>query len=102
MDTIINVVVTSLGAELVVFIALALTFSTPGHGTVFNVHTLLSVIVLAPVMNYLYRKLYKVTGSVWIGALLVAVILGWRLSSYISHQFIYWGPDPIRAFWGFY
>ena len=102
VDTIINVVVTSLGAELVVFIALALTFSTPGHGTVCNVHSLHSVIVLAPVMNYLYRKLYKVTGSVWIGALLVAVILGWRLSSYISHQFIYWGPDPIRAFWGFY
>ena len=36
------------------------------------------------------------------GALVVAIILGWRLSSYISHQFIYWGPDPIKAFWGIY
>ena len=102
VDTLINVIVTSFGAELVVLIALILTFSTPGHGAVFNVHTLLSVIVLAPVMNYIYRKFYKLTGSVWAGALVVAIILGWRLSSYISHQFIYWGPDPIKAFWGIY
>jgi hypothetical protein len=102
VDTIINVVATSLGAELVVIIALILTFSSPNHGVVFNLHTILPVIVLAPVMNYIYRKAYKLTGSVWVGALLVAVILGWRLSSYISHQFIYWGPDPIKAFWGIY
>lgn len=102
VDTAINVLVTSIGAELVVLIAMVLTFSTPDHGTVFNLHTLLPVIVLAPVMNYIYRKMYKLTGSVWVGAILVAVILGWRFSSYISHQFIYWGPDPIKAFWGFY
>ena len=101
-DTAINVFVTSLGAELVVFIALALTFSTPGHGTVFDVHTILSIIALVPIMNYIYRKAYKLTGSVWVGAIVVAAIVGWRLSSYISHQFIYYGPDPIKAFWGFY
>lgn len=101
-DTAINVIVTSLGAELVVWLALIITFSSVNHGTVFDVHTILSVIVLAPVMNYIYRKMYKVTGSVWVGAALVALILGWRLASYVSHQFIYYGPDPISAFWGIY
>ena len=102
MDTLINVVATSIGAELVVWLALAITFSTPGHGTVFDVHTILSVIVMAPLMSYIYRKMYKVTGSPWAGAALVALILGWRLASYISHQFMYYGPDPIKAFWGIY
>jgi hypothetical protein len=102
VDTLINVIATSLGAELVVWLALAITFSTAGHGTVFDVHTILSVIVMAPIMSYIYRKMYKVTGSPWAGAALVALILGWRLASYVSHQFIYYGPDPIKAFWGIY
>jgi hypothetical protein len=101
-DTAINVVATSIGSELVVFLALAITFSSVNHGTVFDVHTILSVIVMAPIMSYIYRKMYKVTGSVWAGAALVALILGWRLASYVSHQFIYYGPDPIKAFWGIY
>nr|WP_297770681.1 hypothetical protein [uncultured Butyrivibrio sp.] len=102
VDTIINVVVTSFGAELCVFIALILTFSSPNHGVVFNLHTILPVIVLAPVMNYIYRKMYKLTGSVWVGAVIVAMLLAWRQAGYVSHQFIYWGPDTIKAFWGFY
>lgn len=101
-DTAINVLVTSFGAVLCVVIALILTFSTPNHGAVFNIHTILPVLMLAPVMNYIYRKLYKVTGSVWIGAVLVAVLLAWRQAGYVSHQFIYWGPDLIKAFWGIY
>jgi predicted secreted protein len=102
VDTLINVIATSIGSELVVWIAILITFSTAGHGTVWDVHTILSVIVLAPIMSYIYRKMYKVTGSPWAGAALVALILGWRLASYISHQFIYYGPDQIKAFWGFY
>jgi len=102
VDTLINVIATSIGAELVVWLALAITFSSAGHGTVFDVHTILSVIVMAPLMSYIYRKMYKVTGSPWAGAALVALVLGWRLASYVSHQFIYYGPDPIKAFWGFY
>ena len=102
VDTAINVVATSLGSELVVIIALLLTFSSVNHGTVWDVHTILSVIVLAPIMSYIYRKSYKVTGNVWVGAVIVALLLGWRLASYVSHQFIYYGPDPIKAFWGIY
>lgn len=101
-DTIINVVVTSLGAEVLILISILATYSTPQAAVLFNLHTLLPIIIYAPVLNYLYRKIYKLTGNVWLGAMMVAIILGWRLSSYISHQFIYWGPNELSAFWGIY
>jgi hypothetical protein len=101
-DTAINVVVTSFGAELLMAIGFILTYSTPQHAVVFHLHAILSLIVLVPVMNYLFRKLFKMTGSVWAGAIIVALIIGWRLASYISHQFIYWGPNLMSAFWGIY
>ncbi len=101
-DTIINVIVTSLGAEVLILISILATYATPQSAVVFNLHTLLPIIIYAPVMSYIYRKMYKMTGNVWLGAMLVAVILGWRLSSYISHQFIYWGPNELSAFWGIY
>lgn len=101
-DTAINVLVTSLGAEALILISILVTYSTPQHAVLFNLHTLLPIIIYAPVLNYLYRKIYKLTGNVWLGAMMVAIILGWRLSSYISHQFIYWGPNELSAFWGIY
>ena len=102
VDNLINVVVYSFGGELVVILALILTYSTPQHPVVFNVHAILSLLILIPLTNYLYRKLFKLTGSVWAGAFIVALLLGWRLASYISHQFIYWGPNTLAAFWGIY
>ena len=101
-DTIINVIVTSLGAEVLILISLLVTYSTPQAAVLFNPHTLLPIIVYAPVMSYIYRKMYKQTGSVWLGAMMIALILGWRLASYISHQFTYWGPNELSAFWGIY
>jgi len=101
-DTIINVIVTSLGAEVLVLISILVTYSTPQAAVLFNLHTLLPIILYAPVMSYLYRKMYKLTGNVWLGAMMVAIILGWRLSSYISHQFIFWGQNELSAFWGIY
>jgi hypothetical protein len=101
-DTAINVIVTSLGAELLLLIGFIGTYSSPQHAVVFHLHAILSLIVLVPVMNYLFRKLFKMTGSVWAGAIFVALLLGWRLASYISHQFIYWGPNALSAFWGLY
>ncbi len=101
-DTAINVVVTSFGAEFLMLLGFILTYSTPEQGVVFHLHAILSLIVLIPVMNYLFRKFFKMTGSVWAGAIIVALILGWRLSSYVSHQFIYWGPNALSAFWGIY
>lgn len=101
-DTIINVVVTSLGMVIMMGIGFALTYSSIDHAEVFTIHCVLSIITLVPVCNYLYRKLFKLTGSPWLGAIFVALLLGWRLASYISHQFMYYGPNEVNAFWGIY
>lgn len=101
-DTAINVLVTSMGMILLMGIGFLLTYSTIAHAEVFHIHCVLSIITLVPITNYLYRKLYKLTGSVWLGALVVALLLGWRLASYISHQFMYYGPNEVSAFWGIY
>ncbi|WP_320129799.1 prolyl oligopeptidase family serine peptidase [uncultured Sphaerochaeta sp.] len=101
-DTIISVVVNSLGAFLLLGIGWIMTYSSFDHGVVFALHGILSLVILIPVTNYLYRKLFKMTGGVWTGAFVVAALLGWRLASYISHMFLYYGPDKISAFWGIY
>lgn len=101
-DTALNVLVTSFGGELVLLIAIVFTYWGTAHPVVFHLHSILSLIVLIPICNYLYRKLYKLTGSIWAGAFFVAIFIGWRLSSYVSHQFIYWGPNELKAFWGIY
>lgn len=101
-DTLINVLVTSLGMIILMGIGFLLTYSSIDHAEVFHIHCVLSIITLVPVTNYLYRKLYKLSGSVWLGAIFVALLLGWRLASYISHQFMFYGPNEVGAFWGFY
>ncbi len=101
-DTFINVLVTSLGMLILIGAAFIYTYSKIGNGDVFDLQCVLSIITLVPVCNYLYRKLYKVSGSVWLGALVVALLIGWRLAGYISHQFMFYGPNEVSAFWGIY
>jgi hypothetical protein len=102
VDTAISVFVNSIGVWLFVIIAYAITFSTPEHMTALGLHTMLSTICLVPMINYLYRKLYKATGNVWLGAIFVALFLGWRLAGYISHRFMFWDYDSVVArFFGF-
>ena len=95
MDTAISVVVNSIGTWAFIIIAYILTFSTPDHMTALGLHTMLPAICLVPMCNYLYRKLYKSTGSIWASAFFVALLLGWRLSAYISHRFMFWGYDSV-------
>ena len=101
-DTALSVVVNSLGTWIFLLLATIITFSTPDHMTALGLHTMLPAIFLVPMCNYLYRKLYKVTGSVWAGAFFVAIFLAWRLAGYVSHRFMFWGYDSVIArFFGF-
>ncbi len=100
-DTLINVVVTSMGMVLFMAIGFLVTYSSPGQAEIFRIHAMLSMIFLTPLCNYIYRKMYKVTGSVWAGAFLVAFIMAWRACGYISHRFMWIGNNEIAAFWGF-
>lgn len=99
-DTWINVLVTSLGMIVFMGIGFAVTYSTPGHPEIFRIHAMLSMIFIIPYMNYLYRQMYKLTGSVWAGAILVALFMAWRAAGYISHRFMWVGNNELAAFWG--
>ncbi|MCF0237737.1 MAG: hypothetical protein HUK24_03975, partial [Sphaerochaetaceae bacterium] len=101
-DTALNVLFTSAGMILLVGFAYLYTYSGQNNGDVLHLQCLLSIIPFVPICNYMYRKLYKVTGSVWLGAFFLALFIAWRLSSYISHQFMFYGNNEVAAFWGIY
>jgi hypothetical protein len=102
MDTFISVVVNSLGAYLFLAVGFMVTFARADNGVFNNLQDILSIFTLIPIFSYLYRKLFKLTGSIWTGAIFVSLMLGWRLSGFISHTFMYYGPNLISAFFGIY
>lgn len=102
LETILIVSIQSLGCWLFLLVAHCITYSTPDHMTAMGLHTMLAAIFMVPMTNYLFRKLYKVTGSVWVGAFMVDFFLAWRLASYMSHRFMFWGYESLAGrFFGF-
>jgi hypothetical protein len=102
MDTFISVVVNSLGAYIFLAVGFVITFARVDNGVFNNLQDILSIFTLIPIFSYLYRKLFKLTGSIWTAAIFVSLMLGWRLSGFISHTFMYYGPNLISAFFGIY
>ena len=101
-DTALNVLFTSLGMILLVSIAFIYTYSNVRNPDILHIQCILSIIPLVPITNYMYRKLYKLTGSPWLGAFFVAILLCWRCSGYVSHQFMWYGANELSGFWGIY
>jgi hypothetical protein len=99
-DTAINVFVTSLGMILFMGIGFLVTYSAPGHKEIFHIHAMLATIFVVPAMNYLYRKMFKVTGSPIVGGTLVALFLAWRSAGYLCQRFMWYGNNEIAAFFG--
>ncbi len=99
-DTIVNVAVTSLGMVIFMLVGYFVTYRSPGAAEIFSLHAMLSIIFITPYCNYIYRKMYKITGSVWAGAILVALFLAWRSAGYISMRFMWTGNNEVSQFWG--
>lgn len=97
-DTALNVLFTSLGMIILISIAFIFTYSNVKNPDIFHIQCILSIIPLVPITNYMYRKLYELTGSSWLGAFFVAIVLCWRCSGYISHQFMWYGANKVSAF----
>lgn len=57
-------------------------------------------LLAVPVTIYLLRRLYKATGSVWLGAFVSSLILGWSLVGPAGHM-IYRAQDVISTFFHF-
>ena len=99
-DTAIRVFVLTLGMILFMGIGFLVTYSKPGHAEIFHIHAMLATIFLIPAMNYLYVKMYKATGNVYVGGALVALFLAWRCAGYLCQRFMWYGNIEPQAFWG--
>ena len=99
-DTAIRVFVLTLGMILFMGIGFLVTYSKPGHGEIFHIHAMLATIFLIPALNFLYVKMYKATGNVYVGGALVALFLAWRCAGYLCQRFMLYGNNEIAAFWG--
>ncbi|MBO4279350.1 MAG: hypothetical protein J5891_06005 [Spirochaetales bacterium] len=99
-DTAIRVFVLTLGMIFFMGIGFLVTYSSPGHAEIFHIHAMLATIFLIPAMNFLYVKMYKATGNVYVGGALVALFLAWRCAGYLCQRFMLYGNNEIAAFWG--
>ena len=107
-DVLISVLMHTIGAYVFVVVAYLIVFG-PGTPTQMGsiqanmgIQTILPLLTMVPVCNYLYRRLFKVSGSAWLGAVFVALFLAWRLAAFTSHRFMFWGYDSvISRFFGF-
>lgn len=95
-DTILCVVINSLGIWLCAGISYALVYFGGYNGSFFvNFFIAWQVNLCVPITVYIMRKTYKLTNSIWIGAALCAIIVAWTLlagtgmgSAYIKQTWI--------------
>ena len=107
-DVFISVLMHTVGAYIFVVVAYLIVFG-PGTQTQMGsiqanmgIQTILPLLTMVPICNYLYRRLFKVSGSAWLGAIFVALFLAWRLAGFTSHRFMFWGYEgTIARFFGF-
>ena len=98
LDTLITVVVGSLGIWLLALINILIA-KVAYDGTLFSRFICTySVILFVPVTVYVGRKLYKVTHSVWLGAFVNALLLGWSIVA--ATGFSNYGPSLLSNFLG--
>ena len=104
VDMILTVIVGSLGVFINNWVNLIGLYSTTAPFTV----TLISqasiagaLLLFVPITVYIARKTYKLTGSVWTGTFLNALLAAWAWTSAISSTNVYMGTTFLQQFLGF-
>lgn len=59
------------------------------------------LLMFVPLSAYIYRKTYRVTGSIWTGTFLNAFLIAWSWTSAISITGVYMGATYAEKFFGF-
>jgi dienelactone hydrolase len=79
-DTLITVVVNSLGIWICALITHLIVWTSGYSGTFFcNFFISYQFMLLVPITVYITRKMYNLTNSIWIGALLNGCLVGWAV-----------------------
>jgi len=87
-DTLISVVVSSLGVWLCCLINHIVLHSGAPQAFV-NWNSTYAMLILVPVIAYFNRKLYKISNSIWLGAALNSLLIAWTtISSMGYHTYV--------------
>ena len=95
LDTLIVVIISSVGVYLCWGINYLVLHA--GGAAICNWNSSYAMLVMVPVTAYLSRKTYKLTGSIWLGALVNALLIGWTTVSSMGYN-TYFAQDFISIF----
>ena len=99
-DTLITVVVNSLGVWLLCFINIARAWFAYDGTLLSNFACSYEFLFQVPLVIYFSRKLYNKTGSLWVGAAFNTLLIGWAMTSTLGIHDIYVGQSWLGNFLG--
>ncbi|WP_455436198.1 alpha/beta hydrolase [Hungatella hathewayi] len=100
-DTAITVFVNSIGIWaccLVNYISFMYFFNGKLFSSFQNSYPM---IFLVPLMTYIHRKLYKITGNVWLGTTVITALMVWQMVSTFGTEHYYVGQNILSIVMGF-
>ncbi len=83
-DTLFTVVFSTAGVWLCCMLNVIMLHS--GGAALCNWNSAFALVLMLPLTTYLSRKLYKLTGSVWTGTILITFLISWATVSSIGYN----------------
>lgn len=97
-DTLVTVLVNSVGVWLCCLLNILIARASY-NGTLFSSFICsYQFLFWVPLTTYISRKMYKITGNIWSGALLNAAIITWAMMSALGVNDDYFGPYAVSNF----
>jgi len=87
-DTLVTVVVGSIGVWVCCAVNQILVLNVQGS-LYSNFTSSYNMLILVPITVYITKKMYKLTNSIWLGALLNSLLVGWMVLSAIGASLTY-------------
>jgi hypothetical protein len=98
-EMILNIVINSIGVWVLFIIDLLMQANWNGK-PFSDFSTSYSMLFLVPLTVFINRKLYKKTHSIWLGALINAMLLSWMMVSSMGMADAYYGQNIISVIFG--
>jgi len=95
-DTLITVIVNSIGIWLLCVINLIVSHATGAEFSGFIVSY--QLLLFVPITVYISRKMYNVTKSIWVGAIFNSILVAWSMTSSLGIHTIYVGQNWLSIF----
>ena len=98
-DTLLTVLINSVGIWLCCLINILVAYSRPYNGLFFSSFICsYHMVSVVPITVYLNRKMYKLTNSIWTGAALCAIMVAWSLVCTLGINDVFYGQTWLGNF----